>query len=140
MFTELVNQIPLVTKHTTVSQLYGITEILGCKGGDLKVIEKYLSNHNISLNIENHQGPLSKSYTFSNTAIALRKVYTQWPTHLLEIVAHCLQLDPANRKNAAQLLDMEFFTVGNFTSNFDKKLEVILEYDRAFYTNSLSDD
>lgn len=140
MFTELVNQIPLVTNHTTISQLYGITEILGCKGNDLRIIGKYLSNHNISLNIETHQGPLSKSYTFSNTAIALRKVYHQWPTHLLEIVAHCLQLDPENRKNAVQLLDMDFFTAGNFTSNFNKKLKVILEYDKAFYANSLSND
>lgn len=129
MFTELVNQLPPVTKETTIDQLYGIAEMLNCDSIELAVINKYLHKHGVIVKVVSQQGPLSKSYTFSNTALALQKVYTKWPTHLLEIVAHCLQMNPKNRKNAAQLLDMDFFTFGTFTSDFSKELKNKLKSD-----------
>lgn len=130
LFTELISKLPLVTESTIVGQLYGIAKILDCEGDELAVINNYLSKHNVSLNIVSQKVSLSKSYTVVKTALALRNVYVQWPTHLLEIVAHCLQLNPANRKSAAQLMNMEFFTVGTFTTRFAKELEIKLERDQ----------
>jgi len=126
LFTELVNKFPLVTEETTVDQLHGIAEKLNCDSDELTIINKYLHKHDVIVNIVSQQGPLSKSYTFSNTALALQKVYAEWPIHLLEVVAHCLQLNPKNRKTAAQLLSMDFFTFGTFTSDFSKELFIIL--------------
>ncbi|VVC29270.1 Protein kinase domain,Protein kinase-like domain,Protein kinase, ATP binding site,Serine/threonine- [Cinara cedri] len=132
LFTELVNRWPLVTEETIDYQLYGIIEILGCKDHNSIVINEYLHNRGIELSIENQQEqPLCKSYTISNTALALRRVYPEWPTDLLKIVAHCLQLNPVDRMNAAQLLNMEFFTTGMFMTNFDKELENKLKYDKT---------
>lgn len=130
LFTELVSKLPIVTESTTVGQLYGIAKILNCEANELTVINNYLSKHNVSLNIVPQQVSLSKSYKVVKTALALRSVYAQWPTHLLEIVAHCLQLNPANRKSAAQLMKMEFFTVGSFTTRFAKEIEIKLERDQ----------
>jgi len=130
LFTELVNQFPLVTEQTVINQLYGIVKILNCNSIELTIINKYLRKHGVNLNLEPQQGPLSKSYTFSNTALALQKVYAEWPIHLLEIVTHCLQLNPKNRRNAAQLLDMDFFTFGTFVLEFSKELENKLKCDQ----------
>lgn len=131
LFMELVSRQPLVTENTVISQLYGIANILGFKSHFLIVINKYLHKHGIRLNINNQQEqPLCKSYTISNTALTLQKIYPNWPTNLLKIVAHCLQLNPIDRMNAAQLLDMDFFTVGMFMSNFDKELKNKLKYEQ----------
>jgi len=130
LFTELVNQFPLVTEQTVVDQLHGIAKILNCNSIELTVINKYLRKHGVSLNVEPQQGSLSKSYTFSNTALALQKVYAEWPIHLLQIVTYCLQLNPKNRRNAAQLLDMDFFTFGTFILEFSKELENKLKCDQ----------
>jgi len=120
---------PLVTEDTIISQLYGITKILGCGASDLRVVNKYLHKHGISLNVDDSYAPLSQSYTFSKTAMALRKVYNWWPTYLVEIVTYCLQFNPVNRKSAAQLLDMNFFTAGTFLSRFNKELKIKLMKD-----------
>jgi hypothetical protein len=134
LFTELINKMPLVTEDTIISQLYGITKILGNENCDLTVIDKYLRKHGCSLNLEaSSHAPLSQSYTISKTAMALRKVYTWWPTYLMEIVTYCLQFNPNNRKNAAQLLDMKFFTAGTFLLRFNKELKIKLENDNARY-------
>lgn len=120
LFTELTSQYPLVTEETIIQQLYGIANILCCEGIDLAPIGKYLKKHGTSLNIKKHRQKLSsKSYIVTNTAIALQKVYKEWPTCLLEIVAHCLQLNPVHRKNAKQLLSMKFFA-SNFNSAENK--------------------
>lgn len=131
LFTELISKMPLVTESTIVSQLYGIAKILNCEGNELAVINNYLRKHNVILNMVPQQGPLSKSYRVVKTALALRNVYAHWPAHLLEIVSHCLQLNPANRKSAAQLLNMEFFTVGTFTTRFSKELKIKLDRDKT---------
>ncbi|XP_016659106.1 cyclin-dependent kinase-like 2 [Acyrthosiphon pisum] len=133
LFTELVNKMPLVAEDTVTSQLYGITKILGCDNCDLIVVDKYLRKHGYSLNLEASYAPLSQSYTASKTAMALRKVYACWPIYLVEIVTYCLQFNPVNRKNAAQLLDMKFFTAGTFLSRFNKEMKIKLKYDNARY-------
>lgn len=133
MFTELVSKMPLVSEDTIISQLYGITKILGCDNCDLIVVDKYLRKHGFSLNLEASYTPLSQSYTVSKTAMALRKVYTCWPIYLIEIVTYCLQFNPVNRKNAAQLLDMKFFTAGTFLSRFNKEMKIRLKDDDARY-------
>ncbi|XP_025207209.1 probable cell division protein kinase ECU08_0230 [Melanaphis sacchari] len=133
LFTELVNKMPLVTEDTIISQLYGITKILGNNNCDLAVVDKYLRKHGFSLNLEANFKPLSQSYTVSKTAMALRKVYDWWPTHLMEIVTYCLQFNPNNRKNAVQLLDMKFFTAGTFLLRFNKELNIKLKNDNARY-------
>lgn len=131
LFTELVDNMPLVTQQTADGQLCGIFEILGNNDRNTKVIIRHLRKHGIDLRGKNYkQQPLSKSYMISNTALALRKVYPDWPTLLLEIVSHCLQLNPADRMNAAQLLDMEYFTIGMFNSKFDIELEKRQAYDK----------
>lgn len=133
LFTELVNKMPLVAEDTITSQLYGITKILGCDNYDLIVVDNFLRKHGYSLNLEASYAPLSQSYTASKTAMALRKVYACWPIYLVEIVTYCLQFNPVNRKNAAQLLDMKFFTAGTFLSRFNKKMKIKLKYDNARY-------
>lgn len=132
LFTELTSQYPLVTEETIINQLYGIASILCCEGIDVTPIDKYLKKHGTSLNMKKHRQKISsKSYTITNTALVLKKVYNQWPTCLLEIVAHCLQLNPVYRKNAEQLLNMKFFTVGTFTSNLNKELKIKLKHDNS---------
>lgn len=133
LFTELVNKMPLVAEDTIASQLYGITKILGCENCDLIVVDKYLRKHGHSLNLEASYTAMSQSYTASKTAMALRKVYACWPIYLLEIVTYCLQFNPVNRKNAAQLLDMKFFTAGTFLSRFNKEMKIKLKFDNARY-------
>lgn len=132
MFTELVGRLPLVTENTIIRQLYSITKLLGCNNHNLTSINKYLYKHGIEINLENQQKqPSHKSYTIYNTAKILRNVYPTWPTHLFEIVAHCLQLSLTDRSSASQLLNLEFFTTGTFMSNFDKTLENKLKYEHA---------
>lgn len=133
LFTELIDKMPLVAEDTIISQLYGITKKLGCENCDLIVVDKYLRKHGFSLNLEASYAPLSQSYIVSKTAMALRKVYAYWPIYLVEIVTYCLQFNPVNRKNAAQLLDMKFFTAGTFLSRFNKEIKIKLKNDNARY-------
>jgi len=133
LFTELVDKMPLVTEDTIISQLYGIIKILGCDNCDLIVVDKYLRKNGFSLNLEASYAPLSQSYIVSKTAMALRKVYACWPIYLVEIVTYCLQFNPVNRKNAAQLLDMKFFTAGTFLQRFNKEIKIKLKNDNARY-------
>ncbi|XP_022161581.1 cyclin-dependent kinase-like 2 [Myzus persicae] len=133
LFTELIDKMPLVAEDTIISQLYGITKKLGCENCDLIVVDKYLRKHGFSLNLEASYAPLSQSYIVSKTAMALRKVYAYWPIYLVEIVTYCLQFNPVNRKKAAQLLDMKFFTAGTFLSRFNKEIKIKLKNDNARY-------
>lgn len=126
MFTELAGRMPLVTENTTIDQLHCIIKILNCGVEESILFDRYLRKHRIVLSATTMR---SKSYTLANTASALRQKYTQWPTHLLEIVAHCLQLNPSNRKNADQLLNMDFFTSRTFLLFFHNDLEIKLMHD-----------
>lgn len=133
LITELINKMPLVAEDTIISQLYGITKILGSNNCDLTVVDEYLRKHGFSLNLEASHAPLSQSYIISKTAMALRKVYAWWPGYLMEIITYCLQFNPNNRKNAAQLLEMKFFTAGTFLLRFNKELKIMLDNDNARY-------
>lgn len=133
LFTELVSKMPLVAEDTIISQLYGITKLLGCNKHDLTVVDNYLRKHGFSLNLEASYAPVSQSYIVSRTSMALRKAYTSWPIYLVEIVTYCLQFNPVNRKNAAQLLDMKFFTAGTFLSHFNKEMKMKLKDNNARY-------
>jgi len=130
LLTELVNRYPLVTEYTADSQLYGIAKVLNCDSAEITYINRYLHKHGVRADVVPRQGPLSESYVYSDTALALRKACAEWPMSLLEIAVHCLQLNPKNRMNAAQLLDMDFFTFGTFVSEFAKELENKLKRDR----------
>lgn len=124
----------MVTEDTIIDQLYRIIKILGYGSDDLTLFEKYLRKYGIVLKIT---ASPSKSYIFSSTALALKKLYGKWPTCLLEVVTHCLQLNPANRKNAAQLLNMVFFT-GEAFSLFERELKIKLEYDKMTLSTNTS--
>lgn len=123
MFTELVGGWPLVTKEKTIDQLFSIIETLDCGINELALFNRHLINHGIIFNTKNRQ---SKSYVLSNTTFVLQKKYDRWPTNLVEIVAYCLQLNPVNRKNATQLLDMDFFTNETFLLLYNKQLKINL--------------
>lgn len=120
MFTEMVSQIPLVREYTILAQLEGIIKMFG----NDSTINRYLRRYGINLPKQYRQ---SQSYVYADTAAILQKKYSSWSTYLLETVAHCLQINPENRKNAAQLLQLDFFIRGTFAAQFDKLLQIKLQ-------------
>jgi serine/threonine protein kinase len=130
IFTELVNTLPLVTQNSNAHQLSHLVKILKWRTEDLVDVNNYLRESGYNQNVGNQLKSSSKSYAVTNTVAELRKVFPQFTLSMLDLVASCLQLNPANRKNAEQLLHMKFFTEGRFSFHIDKLLEIRIKNDK----------
>lgn len=127
ILTELVSGYPLVTENSEENQFSCLAEELKWGADDLVDFSEKCRNSGIIRNFE--QRSSSKSYAVANTATDLRKLFPMWTRSMLDIVSNCLQLNPVNRKNATQLLNMKFFTQENFALKFDKLLESKIKQD-----------
>lgn len=120
----------MVTQNSNAHQLSHLVKILKWKADDLVDVNNYLRKFGFDQNVGTHLKSSSKSYNVANTVTELRKVLPRFTLSMLDLVASCLQLNPANRKNAAQLLHMKFFTKGRFSLYFDKLLEIRIKNEK----------
>lgn len=132
MITELVDTLPLVTQNSNARQLSSLGKLLKWGADELVDVHKYLNKSGVDRNLRTQPGSSSKSYTVANTAAELRKMFPRWTSSILDLVTNCLQLKPENRKTAAQLLNMKFFTGGRFSLNFDELLEFKIKNDNMY--------